>query len=92
MRRFLILSGVIAVGAVGWILLDADPGGRQVLVDRIANAFGTDNGEAPPPNWGDVATAVGEFTDADRELRGVLNPALNGDNADIVPTVGGRTE
>jgi len=76
-RRFWLLTMVFAVGAVGWLLLDADPEGRQDLVDRITNAF---SGEAaPPPNWGDVATKVGEFTEEERELRAVLNPALTGE-------------
>jgi hypothetical protein len=92
MRRFIIFTGIFAIGATGWILLDADPGGRQELVDRIANAFGADTAEPPPPNWGDVATAVGEFTDADRELREVLNPALGDNNADILPVGGGAVE
>jgi hypothetical protein len=77
MRRFLVLAVAFTIGAVAWILLDADPEGRQELVDRIANAFnGTE--EAPPPNWGDVATKVGEFTDEERALREALNPALAG--------------
>jgi hypothetical protein len=73
-RRFLILTLVFIVGAVGWVLLDADPEGRQELVDRITDAFSGNND--PPPNWGDVATKVGEFTEGERELRDVLNPAM----------------
>lgn len=76
MRRFLILTVAFTVGAVAWIILDADPEGRQELFDRIANAInGTE--EAPAPNWGDVATKVGEFTDEERALRAVLNPAID---------------
>lgn len=77
-RRAIVLGVAFAVGAVGWIILDADPEGRQALVDRLANAFGGGPEETAPPNWGDVATKVGEFTEADRELREVLNPALAG--------------
>ena len=76
MRRAIILTVVFAVGAVARIILDADPQGRQELLDRIAHAFnGTE--EAPSPNWGDVATKVGEFTDEERALRAVLNPAID---------------
>jgi len=79
MRRFLVIGAVTTVVLVGWLLLDADPDGRQDLVDRIADAFG-DGGEAEetaPPNWGDVATKVGEFTEEERALRSVLEPALS---------------
>ncbi len=76
MRRFLVLAVTFTIGAVAWIILDADPEGRQALFDRIAHAFnGTE--EAPAPNWGDVATKVGEFTDEERALRAVLNPAID---------------
>ena len=80
MRRFWVLTVVIGVGVVGWLLLDADPEGRQELVDRITNAF-SGGEETPPPNWGDVATKVGEFTEEERGLREVLNPAFGGDSA-----------
>ncbi len=84
MRRALVLTVAFTIGAVAWVILDADPQGRQALVDRIASVF-NGNEEAPPPNWGDVATKVGEFTDEERALRGVLNPAL-GTGADEPPT------
>ena len=77
MRRFWVLTIVIGVGVIAWLLLDADPEGRQELADRIANAFGATE-EAPPPNWGDVATKVGEFTEEERQLRETLNPAFGG--------------
>ena len=99
MRRGLVLAAVLVVGALAWVLLDADPDGRQELVDRLANAFGADTEEAPPPNWGDVATKVGEFTEADRELREVLNPALEGGAGaeaagpeESVPSIGAAVE
>lgn len=81
MRRFLILGSVSVVAIVGWLLLDADPEGRQELVDRIGDAFGGDAEEAEPatPNWGDVATKVGEFAEEERALRSVLNPAFGGE-------------
>lgn len=77
MRRGIVFGTLIAVGALGWVLLDADPDGRQELVDRITNAF-TDDPEEPalPPNWGDVATKVGEFAEEERTLREALNPAI----------------
>jgi hypothetical protein len=75
MRRFWILAVLIGVGAIGWLLLDADPEGRRALFDRLADAFGGGE-EAAAPNWGDVATKVGEFTAEERALREALNPAL----------------
>ena len=76
MRRGIVFGTLIAVGALGWVLLDADPDGRQELVDRITNAF-TDEREPPlPPNWGDVATKVGEFAEEERTLREALNPSI----------------
>ena len=91
MRRFFVLAIVFAVGAAAWLLLDADPDGRQALVDRLADAVGMGEEETPPPNWGDVATKVGEFTEADRELREVLNPALAG-AAEETPPASAATE
>jgi hypothetical protein len=79
-RRFWLPAVVIGIGAVGWLLLDADPEGRQALFDRLADAFGGAE-ETTPPNWGDVATKVGEFTEEERALRAVLNPALGGEPA-----------
>ncbi len=82
MRRFWLLAVVIGLGAVGWLLLDADPEGRQALLDRLANAFGGAE-ETARPNWGDVATKVGEFTEEERALREALNPALGGEPAPV---------
>jgi hypothetical protein len=76
MRRYVVLTGVFVVAAAAWLLLDADPDGRQELVDRITSAFSAQEEESAPPNWGDVATKVGEFTEEERQLREVLNPAL----------------
>lgn len=76
MRRYVILTAAFVVAATAWVLLDADPDGRQELVDRITNAFSTPEEDPAPPNWGDVATKVGEFTEEERQLREVLNPAL----------------
>ena len=75
MRRFVVLTVLFSVATMAWLLLDADPEGRRDLVDRITNAF-TDEEVAPPPNWGDVATKVGEFTEEERALREALNPPL----------------
>lgn len=76
MRRFLVLGAVFIVAAMAWLLLDADPDGRRELVDRITNAFSSPEEEPPAPNWGDVATKVGEFTEEERALREALNPAF----------------
>lgn len=88
MKRFLVLAVVFIVAASAWLILDADPDGRQELVDRITNAFGGEE-EAEPvaPNWGDVATKVGEFAEEERALREVLNPAFGGETpeGDVPP-------
>ena len=84
MRRFALLTLVFGIGAVGWLLLDADPEGRQELVDRITNAF-SGGDETAPPNWGDVATKVGEFADEERELREILDPALGAESPATPP-------
>jgi hypothetical protein len=80
MRRFWILAVAIGIGAVGWLLLDADPEGRQALFDRLADVFGGAE-ETAAPNWGDVATKVGEFTEEERALREALNPAFGAEPA-----------
>ena len=87
MRRYLVLGAVFVVAVMGWLILDADPEGRQDLVDRISNAF-SDPDEAPAaPNWGDVATKVGEFTEEERSLRDVLDPAFGEEiPADEIPS------
>lgn len=85
-KRTVALVAVFAIGGLGWVLLDADPDGRQALADRLANVFGAGPEETAPPNWGDVATKVGEFAEADRELRDVLNPALEAGAEPALPT------
>jgi hypothetical protein len=75
MRRAIAFGVVIVVGVLAWLILDADPEGRQQLWNEVTGIF---NGgeEQRAPNWGDVATKVGEFTNEERALREALNPAI----------------
>lgn len=74
MRRAVVLGLVLAVGGLAWLILDADPEGRQQLWNEVTGLF--DGEEDRAPNWGDVATKVGEFTEEERALREALNPAI----------------
>jgi hypothetical protein len=74
MRRTVVLGLLIAVGGLGWLILDADPEGREQLWNEVTGIF--DGEEDRAPNWGDVATKVGEFTAEERALREALTPAI----------------
>lgn len=75
-RRSLVLAGAFAVGAVAWLIIDADSSTRDDVAgvwNRFTAFLG---GEDDPPNWGDVAERVGTFADEERELREALDPPL----------------
>lgn len=70
-RRGLLLGAVFVIGAAGWIILDADPQGREDLWNRVTGLF--DGEDRPAANWGDVAAKVGEFAEEERALHERLN-------------------
>jgi len=77
MRTRTIVVGAVVVVAIGaFVLLDADREGREELWNRVTTAFGGEREPAAVPNWGDVADRIGQFTDEERALRQVLNPAV----------------
>ena len=73
------------VGGLAWLILDADPEGREQLWNEVTGIF--DGEEDRAPNWGDVATKVGEFTDEERALREALNPAITVEPQPVPPPV-----
>jgi hypothetical protein len=75
MRRAVVFGLLIAVGGLAWLILDADPEGREQLWNEVTGIF-NGGAEERAPNWGDVATKVGEFTGEERALREALNPAI----------------
>jgi hypothetical protein len=85
MRRAVVLALLLAVGGLAWLILDADPEGRQQLWNEVTNLF--DGEEDRAPNWGDVATKVGEFTNEERALREALNPAITMEPEPVPPPV-----
>ena len=76
--RVILLGTVVVVGAAAFVILDADRAGTQDLWSRVTTVFRGNAEPAPRPNWGDVATQIGQFTDEERALREVLNPAIGG--------------
>ena len=85
MRRAVVLALLIAVGGLAWLILDADPEGREQLWNEVTGLF--DGEEDRAPNWGDVATKVGEFTNEERALREALNPAITVEPQPVPPPV-----
>lgn len=73
-RRIVILGTLLVVGAAAFVILDADRAGTEDLWSRVTAIFRGSAEPPPEPNWGDVATRIGEFTDEERALREVLNP------------------
>lgn len=76
--RIIILGAALVVGAAAFVILDADRSGTEDLWSRVTAVFRGNAEPAAEPNWGDVATRIGEFTDEERALREVLNPAIEG--------------
>jgi hypothetical protein len=85
MRRAVVFGLLIVAGALAWLILDADPEGREQLWNEVTGIFGAEEDRAP--NWGDVATKVGEFTEEERALRQALNPAITVEPQAVPPPV-----
>jgi hypothetical protein len=83
MRRTLGIGILLVVVIGGWLIIDADSRARDEIA-RIWDDFTTflSGGDDAVPNWGDVASKVGEFADEERALREVLDPALAGAEPD----------